>query len=219
MVRGVIFDIDGTLVDSVDLHAIAWRRALYRFGHRVPYDQVRAQIGKGGDQLLATLIPSASPAERARIEEHRARLFRRWGLPQVRAFPRVRDLFLHARGRGQRIALASSAKASEVPVYERLAAIGDLVDARTTSADAEASKPEPDIFGVALARLGLPAADCAVVGDSPYDAEAAARLGLRAVGVLCGGFHADALRAAGCLELYRDPADLLDRYAASLLAR
>src|SRR6187549_2214198 len=98
MVRGVIFDIDGTLIDSVDLHAITWRRALYRFGHRIPYEVVRSQIGKGGDQLLASLIPSAARRDGPRVEAYRARLFRRWGLPRVQPFPRVRDLFLHLRG-------------------------------------------------------------------------------------------------------------------------
>jgi HAD superfamily hydrolase (TIGR01509 family) len=219
MVRGVIFDIDGTLIDSVDLHAATWCRALERSGHRRSYDLVRAQIGKGGDQLLASLIPADAERDGPGIEAYRSRLFRRWGMPRVRPFPRVRDLFLHVRGRGQRIALASSARADEVPAYEAIAGIADLVDARTSAGDAEATKPEPEIFGVALARLGLPETEVVVVGDSPYDAEAAGKLGLRTVGVLCGGFPGEALRAAGCVELYRDPADLLDRYPASLLAR
>ena len=219
MVRGVIFDIDGTLIDSVDLHAATWCRALERFGHRIAYDVVRSQIGKGGDQLLASLIPDDASRQGPAIEAYRSKIFKRWGMPRVRPFTRVRDLFLHVRGQGQRIALASSAKAEEVPVYEGIAAIEDLVDTRTTAGDAEATKPEPEIFAVALARLGLPETDVVVVGDSPYDAEAAGKLGLRTVGVLCGGFPSDDLRAAGCLELYRDPADLLDRYEASILGR
>jgi HAD superfamily hydrolase (TIGR01509 family) len=209
----VIFDIDGTLVDSVDLHACTWQRALARFGHELSYAEVRWQIGKGGDQLLATLVPGIAGDEARGIEAYRSRIFRRWGLPRVVAFPRVRDLFLHLRARGHRIALASSAKAEELAAYERIARITDLLDASTSADDVEATKPEPDIFAVALGRLG--ASEAVVVGDTPYDAEAAGRLGLRTLGVLCGGFPEETLRAAGCLEIYRDPADLLDRIASS----
>jgi HAD superfamily hydrolase (TIGR01509 family) len=205
-VDAVIFDVDGTLIDSVDLHARAWQRALARFGHDLPYEVVRSQIGKGGDQLLATLAPGVDGAP---IEAYRGRLFRRWGLPRVTAFPRVRDLFLELRARGRRIALASSAKADELEVYRRVARVTDLVDAATNAGDVEATKPAPDIFAVALARLGV--TDALVVGDTPHDAEAAKRAGLRAVGVLCGGFPEETLREAGCVAIFRDPADLLDR--------
>jgi HAD superfamily hydrolase (TIGR01509 family) len=207
----IIFDIDGTLVDSVDLHACTWQRALRRFGVEHPYGLVRAQIGKGGDQLLATLAPDVEESRKERLEAYRSRMFKRWGIPRVTAFPRVRDLFLELRARGLRLALASSAKADELAIYERIAAIPDVVDVRTSSADAEATKPAPDIFAVALARLGVSPSDAVVVGDSPYDAEAAAKLGMRTVGVLCGGFPPEALREAGAVALYHDPADLLER--------
>ncbi len=218
MTPAVIFDIDGTLVDSVDLHACTWHRALARSGRRYPYDEVRAQIGKGGDQLLDTLAKDASDREREDIERFRSRLFRRWGLPRVTAFPRVRDLFLHARGRGQRIAVASSSKPEELDVYLRIAGVVDLVDIATSAGDVKRTKPAPDIFAVALGRLAVSAADAVVIGDSPYDAQAAGKLGLRAAGVLCGGFPEAVLRAAGFVALYRDPADLLDRYDTSPLA-
>lgn len=211
MRSAIIFDIDGTLIDSVDLHACTWHRALQRFGIEHPYGLVRAQIGKGGDQLLATLAPDVDEERKAQMESYRSKIFKRWGMPRITPFPRVRDLFLELRARGFRLALASSAKADELVHYEQIAGIPDVVDARTSSADAEATKPAPDIFAVALARLGVSAPDALVVGDSPYDAEAAAKLGVPTVGVLCGGFPPESLRAAGAVALYHDPADLLER--------
>lgn len=211
--NGVIFDIDGTLVDSVDLHAAAWQETLARFGYPVDFPKVRAQIGKGGDQLMPVFL-SEGEIDRIgdEIEAYRSFLFKQTYLRQVRAFPGVRELFERIAADGRRIGLASSAKGDELACYKRLAGIEDLVAAETSSEDAERSKPHPDIFEAALAALGL-AADAAIaVGDSPYDAQAAGKLGLRTVGVLCGGFPEHALRAAGCVAICRDPRDLLARY-------
>jgi phosphoglycolate phosphatase-like HAD superfamily hydrolase len=219
MPAAVIFDIDGTLVDSVDLHARAWQRALQQFGYDVPLPDVRAQIGKGGDQLLPVFVPAGDLERRGPdIEACRGELFKAEYLPRVRAFPAVRALFERILSAGQSIALASSAKQDEVRIYRRLADIDDLVTAQATGDDVERSKPHPDIFDVALERLGDPRPDDVIaVGDSPYDAEAAGKLGLATVGLLCGGFDAARLRAAGCVALYDDPADLLASYAASPL--
>ena len=131
----------------------------------------------------------------------------------------MRALFERIRRDGTRIVLASSAKSDELDTYVRVADIADLVDARTTSEDAERSKPHPDIFQAALRALpGLQAADALVVGDTPYDAEAATRAGLRTVGMLCGGFPEAGLREAGCIAIYADPAQLLAGYEGSPLA-
>ncbi len=214
MVNAVIFDIDGTLVDSVDLHARAWQEALAHFGHRLPYDRIRGQIGKGGDQLIPALLP---PDEARRIgptlEDYRSDLYKRVFLPRVRAFPHVRDLFLRLRDDGVRTALASSAKGEELAAYKRIAQIEDLLSAETSADDADRSKPYPDIFAAALSRLvGADADHSVVVGDSPYDVQAARKLGLRTLGVLSGGFTAAELKRAGAVGLYEDPADLLARY-------
>ena len=141
-------------------------------------------------------------------------------LSRVRAFPGVRQLFERVRAEGQRIALASSAKGDELAAYKRIAQIEDLVEAETASEDAEKSKPHPDIFEAALRRLNSPRReDVAVVGDSPYDAEAAIRAKLRTVvGLLCGGFAEDELRGAGCTAIFKDAEDLLRRYEQSPLA-
>ena len=220
MVEAVIFDIDGTLIDSVDLHAAAWQEALRHFGHDLPFEKVRSQIGKGGDQLLPALLPEEEVRRRGdEIEEFRADLFRRAYLHRVRAFPKVRELFERIKADGKRIALASSAKKPELEHYRRIANIDDLLEAETSSDDADRSKPHPDIFQAALDRLGgIEPTRVLVVGDTPYDAEAAGKASLRTIGLLCGGWAALELRRAGCIAIYDDPADLLRQYERSPLA-
>jgi beta-phosphoglucomutase-like phosphatase (HAD superfamily) len=218
--KGVIFDIDGTLVDSVDAHARSWQQAFARFGHEIDVHEIRAQIGKGGDQLMPVFLsPEELDCEGHDLEALRSEIFKNDYLPHVQAFPGVRPLFQRIVDRGSVIALASSAKGEELETYKRLTGIGDLIAAATSSEDAERSKPYPDIFAAALDRLKLAAEDVIVVGDSPYDAQAATTLGLRCIGVLCGGFSTHALRDAGCIQLYEDPADLLADFDHSLLAQ
>jgi len=220
MLHGVIFDIDGTLVDSVDLHAKAWQEAFRHFGYDIPFERVWEQIGKGSDQLIPALLPKdAVKAKGKEIDEYRGKLYKRDYLPRVRPFPMVRELFERIRADGKRIALASSAKEDELGAYIKLTNVGDLIETATSSGDAEKSKPHPDIFHAALGRLGgMNPADVVVVGDTPYDAEAAGRAGMRTVGVLGGGWPAEKLRAAGCVAVYDGPADLLRHYDTSILA-
>jgi HAD superfamily hydrolase (TIGR01549 family) len=220
MLKAIIFDIDGTLVDSVDLHARAWQEAFRHFGREVEFEKVRHQIGKGGDQLMPVFF-SAEELERfgEEMEKFRGDIYKRDYISRVRAFPQVRELFERIRRDGKRIALASSAKRDELKVYKELARITDLIEEETSADDAEKSKPHPDIFEAALAALGDVRADEAIViGDTPYDAEAAGKINLRTIGVLCGGFPEAELRAAGCTDIYQDPADLLARFDASPLA-
>jgi HAD superfamily hydrolase (TIGR01509 family) len=220
VVRAVIFDVDGSLVDTNDLHTASWVEAFRRFGHEVPHEAVRHQMGKGGDQLMPAVLPrDAFERQGKEIGTYRGDLFMREYLPRARAFPEVPALFRRIRAAGQRIVLASSSSAAEVERYKDVAGIADLIDAETTKDDAEHSKPFPDIFRAALERIApIGPEDAIVVGDSPYDAEAAAKVGLRAVGLLCGGFPEDELRNAGFVALYRDPADLLANYERSPLA-
>ena len=217
MIKAIIFDIDGTLIDSVDLHARAWQEAFRHYGREVPFPKVRHQIGKGGDQLMPVFF---SPEELDKfgeeLEKHRGYLYKRDYLPLVRAFPRVRELFERIRQDGRRIALASSAKEDELAAYKKLARIEDLVEEQTSADDAEKSKPHPDIFEAALAALGdVRPAEAIVLGDTPYDAEAAGKIGLRTIGVLSGGFPEEELRAAGCRPIYQDISDLLAHYEES----
>ncbi len=208
---GVIFDVDGTLVNSVDLHAEAWQRAFAAFGHAVSFADARSQIGKGGDQLLPVFLkPDEVEQQGKALEGFRKDLFTRDYLDRVQGFPAVPDLVRFLLDRGKRVGLGSSAKGDELQAYKRKAGIEALVQTETTSDDAARSKPHPDIFEAALERLGLPAARVIVVGDTPYDAEAAAKAGMRTIGLLCGGFAEASLSAAGAVAIYADPADLLD---------
>jgi HAD superfamily hydrolase (TIGR01549 family) len=220
MPKAVIFDIDGTILDSVDVHAKAWQEAFQHFGHQVSFDEVRSQIGKGGDQLLPVFLSEEELKKVGRdIQEYRSRLFKEKYLPQVKPFPGVRELFQTILDHGQKLAIASSARGDELKTYERIAQVEDLIHAETSSADAERSKPHPDIFAAALDRLGknISSGEVIVVGDSPYDAEAAKKCGLRTVGVLSGGFPEESLREAGCIAIYRGPTDLLRQYEDSPL--
>ena len=220
MVKFVIFDVDGTLVDSVDQHARAWQDAFAAFDRQVDYADLRSQIGKGGDQLMPLFLP-ADVLEQIGpdLEARRKQILQEKYLPTIEAFPAVRALFERLSEQGVRIALASSAKGDELEHYKKVADIEDLVDEQTSSDDAERSKPHPDIFQAALGRLGNPAPDTGVViGDSPYDAQAAGNAGLRTIGLLGGGFPEADLRNAGCFAIYRDPADLLANYDQSPLA-
>jgi HAD superfamily hydrolase (TIGR01509 family) len=219
MIEAVIFDVDGTLINSVDQHAKAWLWAFARHGHDIPFEDIRAQIGKGGDQLLPVFLP---PDELdhigAKLEDERSTFFKDEYLPHLHAFPMVRELFERIKAEGKRIALASSAKPEELERYEQIAEISDLVEHSTTSGDAEKSKPDADIFQAALAKLGnLDPSKAIVVGDSPWDAIAAEKAGLKTIGVLCGGFAQDDLQAAGCEAIYANPAEILLRYDESPL--
>lgn len=215
MLEAAIFDVDGTLVDSVDLHAQAWQEAFRHFNKLVTFRDIRHQIGKGADQLLPVFFSAAELAELGEeLDSFRSELFKRKYLPRVRVFPKVRELFEKLRGDGVKIALASSAKRDELKKYKEIASIGDLVDEDTSSADAEKSKPHPDIFQAALRKLGRQDGKGAIaIGDTPYDARAAAQAGLHTIGVLCGGFPAEELLRAGCHSIYSNPADMLARYA------
>lgn len=221
MPSAVIFDVDGTLVDSVDLHARAWQDAFRDYGHDIPFHEIRGQIGKGGDQLMPVFLsPEELDAKGEALEAHRGRILKERYLSQIKPFPGVRALFERLRADGIRVALASSAKQDELETYKKAAGIEDVTDKQTSSDDAEHSKPHPDIFLAAMKRLGNPApSEVIVVGDTPYDAEAAGKAGLRVIGMLCGGFPGNSLRDAGCIAIYRDPADLLAQYERSPLAR
>ena len=214
-IQAAIFDVDGTLVDSVDLHAKNWQRVLAEYGKDIPYDEVRSQIGKGSDTLLPAFFDQAElPEIKEKISKRRDALFKEEYLAQVKAFPKVRELFERLRADGIKIALASSGKTEEIEHYQKLLNVADAVDVVTTSEDAEKSKPHPDIFQAALDKLGksVVPVNAFAIGDTPYDADAAGKLGLRTVGMLCGGFSEESLREGGASVIFRDPADLLARY-------
>ena len=209
MPKAAIFDLDGTLLDSVDLHALAWHEAMVKFGHDVTLEQVRSQIGKGGDKLIPVFLSADEQRDHGKeLEEWRGRRFKTRYLPLVRPFSAVPDLLRRLRDAGLRIAVASSAKRDELDEYLDIAGIADLVDATSSSEDADESKPAPDVFEIILKKLKIAGADAVAIGDTPYDATAAGKAGVATIGVLCGGFTETSLREAGCFEVFRGPAAL-----------
>lgn len=220
MPKAAIFDLDGTLLDSVDLHALAWHEALAKFGHDVTFEQARSQIGKGGDKLIPVFLSADEQRDHGReMEEWRSERFKTAYLPLVRPFTAVPDLLRRVRNAGVRVAIASSAKKDELDKYLDIARIAELVDVKTSSDDAEESKPAPDIFEVVLRKLGIAGVDAVAIGDTPYDASAGGKAGMATIGVLCGGFTETSLREAGCADVYPGPAALFARFEDSGLAK
>ncbi|MGK6323195.1 HAD family hydrolase [Sphingomonas sp. DT-51] len=220
IIKAVLFDIDGTLVDSNDDHVAAWQEAFRAVGAKFDDQLVHDQIGKGTDMLVPALLPGASETEQQRLGEAHGRIFKERYLAKVTPFPRAHALLRHVRDSGRKVVLASSASGEELDHYVGLLEAQELIDGTTTSDDVEKTKPAPDIFATALAKLApLHASETIVVGDTPYDIEAAARCGIAAVAVRSGTFADQALRDAGAIALYDDVAALLTDFDASPLAR
>lgn len=210
----VLFDIDGTLVDSNYLHTLAWWRALRDAGEQVPMSEIHPLIGMGSDKLLERLIGE----EREGLREAHAEHFRPLKA-EVRAFPGARELLVAVAGRGAQVVLATSSQ--EADLAELLAAIDaeDSISAIVHGDEVEASKPAPDIFATAVDKENLDPASTMVVGDTRWDIEAASKLGLETVAVLTGGTTRRDLEDAGALEVYASVADLLDHIDDSPLSR
>jgi HAD superfamily hydrolase (TIGR01549 family) len=200
----VILDVDGTLVDSNDAHAQAFEQAFAALGYQVPFARIRPLIGKGSDKLVPELIGRYDE----RVVERKKALFRERYLPALRPFPKVPELLARLKGEGLRLVAASSAGSDELDALLEVAGAKDYLEQQTDADDAERSKPDPDIVRAAVQRLGLPAGRCVMVGDTPYDAQAAARAGVAFVGLRCGGWHDEDLQPA--LAVRRDPAELLE---------
>jgi HAD superfamily hydrolase (TIGR01509 family) len=205
--RAMLFDMDGTLVDSVPAHVSAWMRALRACGTQLTYQVVHDQIGKGADQLVPDLVGDETAARcgEAAMRLH-DRIYTKECLPHLRIFPGVRPLFDALRDRGCRIAIVSSARRSEL---DRLVSqIAGPIDTVVCGDDVPRSKPDPALWRMALHRLGLTADQAMAIGDSPYDFTSAQPLGLLGTGVLTGGFPADTLLQAGARCVYADLDDL-----------
>jgi HAD superfamily hydrolase (TIGR01549 family) len=211
VLKAAIFDIDGTLIDSVDLHAQSWLETFERFGVQARFADVRRHIGEGADRLIPAFVPAEmSNGVRKQIEEFRSQLFKREYLGKVKPFPKVKELFAHIKAKRCKLVLASSCSANEIDQYKAIAGIADMSDHDVTADDAGTSKPSPDIFLKALDRLAPiePFQTC-VIGDTKYDGEAARAANIPFVGLLCGGSSKEELDRAGAVAVYADPADLL----------
>ncbi|WP_225847090.1 HAD family hydrolase [Streptomyces sp. HPF1205] len=213
----VLFDVDGTLMDTVHLHTVAWWEALRQRGHIVPTAVVHRSIGMGSDHLLDRLLGEDRDrgADGALSAAHDALYAQYWS--RLAPLEGAADLLRACAKRGWRIVLASSAKDEELRVMRAALGADDVIDAATTADDVEASKPSPDLVGRALERAGVPAARAVFVGDTVWDAEAAGRAGVRCVGLLTGGWAREELARAGMTGIYEGPADLLARLDGSVL--
>jgi len=215
MYRAVLLDIDGTLVDSNDAHAHAWVKAFAMQGRHVEFSRVRPLIGKGGDKLLAEIAGiDVESDEGKRLSDERREIFQREFLPNLQPTRGARRLLERLRDDGRILAIATSAQEAEVQGLLRAAHVDDLIHTASSSDDAEESKPDPDIVHAALGKAGCDAADSIMLGDTPYDIEAASRAGVVSIVFRCGGWWPDE-KLAGAVSIYDDPEDLLQNYRHS----
>ena len=216
-IRGILLDVDGTLVLSNDAQAQAWVEAFKAHDRDVPFDKVRPLIGMGGDKVVPELAPglSGEDGEGKKIADTRKELMMTQFGPTLRPAPGSRAFVERAQQEGLTLVVASSATTEELETLLTVARVDDLLHERTTMDDAGQSKPAPDIVAVALEKSGVPAGEAVMIGDSPYDIASAAQVGVGTIALRCGGFSDDDLK--GAWAIYDDPADLLAHYDTSPL--
>lgn len=213
----VLLDVDGTLIDSNDAHAHAWVDVCREFGRDCDYARIRRMIGMGGDKLMPRAFGvDHDSKEGKRMSERRSEIFLERYLPTLKPFPQARALLVRIREDGHTLVVATSAKSDEMKGLLDAAGIADLLEEATSSSDAKKSKPDPDIVRAALEKADAEPREAIMLGDTPYDVEAATRAGVRIIAVRCGGWSDADLR--GAIATYADPADLLRRYEDSPLA-
>ena len=218
--QGIILDVDGTLVLSNDAHAQAWVDAFVESGYDVPFDKVRSLIGMGGDQLMPKIIPGLTDEEgdgKVISKRRKELLINHYG-PTLGSTKGARELLSHMQQAGLKLIIASSATSEELKVLLKAAQLDELLKdvEKTSSNDAEASKPAPDIVEVALNKIQLEPSQVVMLGDTPYDIESAKGAEVGVIALRSGGF--DDTQLAGALAIYDDPADLLAHYEQSPLA-
>lgn len=209
---GVLFDVDGTLVDSNYLHTLAWSRALRDGGDWAAMNVIHRLVGMGGDQLTEQILGHEDDAAADRWRQHYEQL-----VDEVTVFPGATQLLHALHEAGLRVVLASSSPAEHVELMIDRLGVGDVIDAATSADDADASKPAPDIFDAALAAGNVDRGRAVVVGDSIWDVQAARAAGLATIGVESGGFSRHELTEEGAPFVYRHVHDLLDQWQTSPL--
>lgn len=216
---GVLFDVDGTLVDSTYLHAVAWARAFAQRGHHPRTASIHRAVGMGAQRLVQKVLgDDAGEDEVSAIASAHGVLYAEW-YSRLRAFDGSADLLRTCHERGLTVVLASSAGSGEMRVLRATLDADDAVDVATDSDDAASSKPAPDILQAALDKARLAATDVVFVGDAVWDVEACQRAGIPCIGVECGGTSRAELLEAGAVEVWRDPADLLSHLEESSVGR
>jgi HAD superfamily hydrolase (TIGR01509 family) len=214
--RGVLLDVDGTLVDTNDAHANAWHDAFAERDIDIAPARVRRLIGMGGEYVIELVAgyPKGTP-EHDELSERHGEIFRERYLDRVHAFPRTRELVLLLRAEGYAYAIATSGKPHDLGTLLEIADIDDLCEIATTAEDVEHAKPSPDVIEAARARLPCERQRIVLIGDTPYDIRAARGAGIQTIGMACGGFPPEQL--AGALEIFASPADLVARWRSSSL--
>jgi HAD superfamily hydrolase (TIGR01509 family) len=216
-VTAALFDVDGTLVDTNYLHGVTWWEAFVQGGHVVAMTDIHRAIGMGSDEMLDHLLP----ADRDRDADLKLRLAHSalyatyWS--RLRPLPGAADLLRTCQRRGLTVVLASSADEPEFNALRAALDAEDAIDAATFSGEVESSKPAPDLVEVALEKAGVPAGEAVFVGDTVWDVQACQKAGVPCIGLLSGGISRDELTAAGAVEVYPGPADLLAALGDSLL--
>ncbi|ONM48819.1 HAD family hydrolase [Nocardia donostiensis] len=213
----VLFDIDGTLVDSNYLHVYAWSRAFAETGADVDAWRVHRSIGMDGSLLVQELLPDATNEIRDRAKELHLRYYLQ-AQPLMRRVTGARELLDRVAAAGPKVVLATSAPEAELEALREVLGGSELVAAETSSEDVGTAKPRPDIVRAALERSGVDAAHAVFVGDTVWDATACRRAGVRFVGFRSGGVCETELREAGACAVYDDPADLLAGFDDSPIA-
>ncbi len=204
---GILFDVDGTLVDTNYLHALAWSRALRDAGEWAPTNAIHRLVGMGGDQLVVRLLGHTSEtATQARTTRY-AEL-----IDEAQPFPGAGDLLRRAHDEGLAVVLASSAAPDELERMIEVVGAGDVIDATTSAGDVDDAKPSPDVFEKAMEVGAIDPERCLAVGDSVWDVQAARAAGVGCVAVETGGFSAHELREEGAVAVYRDVAELLAQF-------
>jgi HAD superfamily hydrolase (TIGR01549 family) len=212
--RGVLLDVDGTLIDSNDAHASSWSDAFREFGYDITPERVRPLVGMGGDKLLPQLTGLEHESDRATlITERRKEIFNANYLPHLHAFPRAHELLARFKQDDLALIVATSAQKPELNEILAQTALDELIDRKTSSSDADRSKPDPDIIQAALNRGHLKSDEAIMIGDTPYDVEAATHAGVATIAFRCGGWSDRAL--SGAIAIYDDARDLLARYDQS----
>jgi HAD superfamily hydrolase (TIGR01509 family) len=215
--RGVLFDVDGTLVDTTFIHAVCWAEALRQHGHHIPMADLHHAIGMSSDQLLGHCLGEDRDKDddEAIVAAHKTLSKQWWG--RLTRLPGAQDLVRACAERGLGVVLASSAAEEELSALRSALDADDAITAATSSSDADEGKPEPDILQAALDESGLSADQVVFVGDAVWDGRAAERAGITFIGVTCGGTPAEDLRAAGAVEVWDDPAHLLSNLDKSVM--
>lgn len=214
-VRGVLFDVDGTLVDSGYLHAIAWWQAIRMQSRDVPMAQIHRSVGMGADVIIPHLLGEVDDDEQSELTAAHDSIYSTYW-PALRLLPGAREVVMHAHDSGLVTVLASSAAERELNVTRALLDLDDYLDHATSSDDAESSKPAPDLVNAALRKAKLDASDTLFVGDAVWDISASAKAGVPCIGLECGGTSAAELREAGAAHTFKDCADLLAHWDEAL---